>query len=70
MSDNDTTTDDTTEQQGVNFGAAGDLPAGLGVPDPVSLEEILASAPGVEPGAGIELTDEEFDSFMAAIHGE
>lgn len=52
------------------LGAAGDLPAGLGVPDPVSLEEILASAPGVEPGAGIELTDEEFDSFMAAIHGE
>lgn len=32
----------------------------------VPLEEILASAPGPEPGAGIELTDDEFADFLRA----
>ncbi len=40
---------------------------GSGVPEAVSLDEILASAPGVKPG-GIEgLTDAEFDSFYEAM---
>lgn len=47
--------------------AAPDPLGGSAVPDAVSLEEILASAPGVEPG-GIEgLTDAEFDSFFEAM---
>jgi hypothetical protein len=32
----------------------------------VPLEEILASAPGPEPGSGIELTDQEFAAFLRA----
>jgi hypothetical protein len=32
----------------------------------VPLEEILASAPGPEPGAGIQLTDDEFADFLRA----
>lgn len=40
---------------------------GVVVPAAVSLNEILASAPGIEPG-GIEgLSDAEFDSFFAAM---
>jgi hypothetical protein len=34
----------------------------------VSREEILASAPGPDPDGGIELTDEEFEEFMQALH--
>lgn len=34
----------------------------------VSLDEILASAPGPDPDGGIELTDDEFDDFWAALH--
>jgi hypothetical protein len=40
--------------------------AGEVVPGVVSLEEILASAPGIEPG-GIELTEAEFDAFFEAM---
>ncbi len=36
------------------------------VPADVSLEEILASAPGSEPG-GIELTQTESDTFFDAM---
>lgn len=32
----------------------------------LSIEDILASAPGPPAGAGIELTDEEFDDFLRA----
>ena len=34
----------------------------------VSLDEILASAPGPDPNGGIELTDEEFAAFTRALH--
>ncbi|MDQ1106065.1 hypothetical protein [Nocardioides zeae] len=41
--------------------------SGSGVPASVPLDDILASAPGLEPG-GIEgLTDDEFDAFFAAM---
>ena len=33
----------------------------------ISLDEILAEAPGPDPDGGIELTDEEFTEFMRAI---
>ena len=47
--------------------AAPDPLGGSAVPTAVSLDEILASAPGNEPG-GIEgLTDAEFDSFFEAM---
>lgn len=47
--------------------AAPDPLDGSVVPAAVTLDEILASAPGVEPG-GIEgLTDAEFDSFFEAM---
>lgn len=47
--------------------AAPDPLSGSAVPPAVSLDEILASAPGIEPG-GIEgLTDAEFDAFYAAM---
>lgn len=36
--------------------------------DVVSLDEILSSAPGPDPDGGIELTDDEFDLFWAALH--
>lgn len=32
----------------------------------VSLEEILATAPGPELGAGITMSDDEFDDFLRA----
>lgn len=46
--------------------AAPDPLAGEVVPGVVSLEEILASAPGIEPG-GIELTEAESDAFFEAM---
>ena len=47
--------------------AAPDPLSGSAVPAAVSLDEIIASAPGIEPG-GIEgLTDAEFDAFYAAM---
>ncbi len=36
--------------------------------DAISLDEVLASAPGPDPDGGIELTDDEFDDFWAALH--
>ncbi len=47
--------------------SAPDPLGGSAVPAAVSLDEILGTAPGVEPG-GIEgLTDAEFDSFLKAM---
>jgi hypothetical protein len=46
--------------------AAPDPLAGEIVPGVMSLEESLASAPGIEPG-GIELTEAEFDAFFEAM---
>lgn len=49
------------------IGAASDPLGGTGVPEAVSLDEILNSASGIEPG-GIEgLTDAEFDAFYEAM---
>ena len=49
------------------IGAAPDPLGGNSVPEAVALEEILASASGIEPG-GIEgLTDAEFDAFYEAM---
>lgn len=39
------------------------------VPSAVSLDEILRTAPGPDPDGGIELTDEEFASFLEAARG-
>lgn len=47
--------------------AAPDPLSGSVVPAAVSLDEILASAPGVEPGGIAGLTDAEFDSFFEAM---
>lgn len=41
--------------------------ADTGVPAPVSLEEILASAPGLEPGGLSGLTDAEADAFFETM---
>lgn len=43
--------------------------AGALVPSVVPLEEILASAPGPDPGHAIALSDDEFDSFLRAVRG-
>lgn len=45
------------------------LPAGvgLGVPEPVSLEDVLASAPGPNFGGIHDLTDDEADAFLDAL---
>lgn len=45
------------------------LPAGvgLGVPEPVSLEDVLASAPGPNFGGIHGLTDDEADAFLDAL---
>lgn len=45
----------------------GGLPADVGVPASVGLEEILASAPGLEPGGLTRLTDAEADAFFEAM---
>lgn len=47
--------------------AAPDPLGGAVGPDVVSLDEILRSAPGPEPSGGIDLTDEEYASFLAAM---
>ncbi len=39
---------------------------GVRIPDVVSLDDILASAPGLEPG-GIDLTDAEAEAFYEAM---
>lgn len=49
--------------------AAPDPLAGAVVRAAVALDEILRSAPGPDPDGGIELTDEEFASFLEAARG-
>ncbi|UER53195.1 hypothetical protein HJG43_02620 [Kineosporiaceae bacterium SCSIO 59966] len=49
--------------------AAPDPLGGSVVPAAVSLDEILASAPGPDIDGGIELTDEEFTAFLEAVRG-
>ncbi len=49
--------------------AAPDPLDGSVVPAAVSLDEILASAPGPDIDGGIELTDEEFAAFLEAVRG-
>jgi hypothetical protein len=49
--------------------AAPDSLGGSVVPTAVSLDEILASAPGPDIDGGIELTDEEFAAFLEAVRG-
>lgn len=49
--------------------AAPDPLAGAVVRASVTLDEILRSAPGPDPDGGIELTDEEFASFLEAARG-
>ena len=49
--------------------AAPDPLGGASVPDVVTLDEILRSAPGPDPDGGIDLTDEEFVSFLEAARG-
>lgn len=49
--------------------AAPDPVGGSAVPSAVSLDEILASAPGPDLDGGIDLTDEEFTAFLEAVRG-
>lgn len=56
-----------TEIVGATIEAAPDPLDGLGVPDSVSVEGILASAPGPAPDGGLHLTDEEAESFFDAM---
>jgi hypothetical protein len=41
--------------------------ADAGIPPPLSLERILAAAPGLEPGGIPGLTDDEADAFFDAM---
>jgi len=52
-----------------DIGPAKDPVAGGGVPSPVGLDAILASAPGPKPGGISELTDDEIDAFYDALQG-
>jgi hypothetical protein len=47
--------------------SSADLLADAPVPSAVPIEQILASAPGPDPGLGLDLTDDDFDSFLRAI---
>lgn len=49
--------------------SAPDPLSGAVMPDVVSLDEILRSAPGPDPNGGIDLTDEEYASFLEAMRG-
>lgn len=44
------------------------LPSGWTARAGPSLAEIVDSVPGPDPDGGVELTDEEFASFMASLH--
>lgn len=57
-----------THMHGASVEAAPDLVEGSRLHDVVPLDEILASAPGPDPDGGIELTDDEWDDFWAALH--
>ena len=56
-----------TEIIGATIEAAPDPLDGVGISDPVSLDDILASAPGPDPGGGLQLTDEEAEAFLDAM---
>ena len=70
MSDNDTTTDDTTEQQGVNFGAA--LATALGInPERTSriqLDIIATAVPSLT--VTYHVSGEEILAAMMALSAE
>ena len=36
---------------------------------PGELQNIVASAPGPDPDGGVDLSDDEFDAFLAVMHG-
>jgi len=70
MSDNDTTTDDTTEQQGVNFGAA--LATALGInPERTSRIQLDITATAV-PSLTVtyHVSGEEILAAMMALTAE
>ena len=70
MSDNDTTTDDTTEQQGVNFGAA--LATALGInPERTSRIQLDITATAV-PSLTVTypVSGEEILAAMMALSAE
>ncbi len=48
--------------------AASDPLRGSGLHEVMSVEDILASAPGPDIDGGIDLTDEEFAPFLEAVH--
>lgn len=48
--------------------AAQDLPPGWIQPEP-GLAYLVRSTPGPSAGGGLDLTDEEYDRFITAIHG-
>jgi len=70
MSDNDTTTDDTTEQQGVNFGAA--LATALGInPERTSRIQLDITATAVPPlTVTYHVSGEEILAAMMALSAE
>lgn len=49
--------------------AAVELPAAWFPGRSASLEDVMRSAPGPDPGGCVDLTDEEFDVFLAAVRG-
>ncbi|GAB92491.1 hypothetical protein [Gordonia rhizosphera] len=53
--------------QGAAISAAADPIGSPMIPEPLSLEEILASAPGIEPGRIEGLSDAEADAFFDAM---
>lgn len=58
-----------TQIHDATVSVAPDPPGGARVPKAISLDEILRSAPGPAPNSGIELSDEEFASFLEAARG-
>lgn len=58
-----------TQIHDATINAAPDPLRGATVNDAVSLDEILQSAPGPHPNGGIDLTDDEFASFLEAARG-
>lgn len=56
-----------TEIIGATIEAAPDPLDGGGISDSVSIEDILASAPGPDPDGGLHVTDEEAEAFFDAM---